>query len=220
MSLERTKLNPLPADCRCITWEREASDLFPRHHPHCPHYDPADGLPINISNYFAKLPTGAVFGGYEREYRFMLWRTFDPSKPALNLIGLNPSKAGTEKNDPTITRELTLARMNGFGSIIKTNLFAFVSTDPKALEVDNVARIIGPPNDLWIDAAAQYGRRVAICWGVGGALHARAHDVATRILAKYADKVYCFGTTKAGFPRHTARLPYSCGRLVRFTGAL
>ena len=49
------------------------------------------------------LKTDAKFSAC-RKYRYALWRNWDESKPSAMIIGLNPSTADENENDPTITR--------------------------------------------------------------------------------------------------------------------
>jgi hypothetical protein len=48
-----------------------------------------------------------------RKYRYALWRTWDESKPSAMIIGLNPSTADENENDPTITRCFNFAKSWG-----------------------------------------------------------------------------------------------------------
>jgi len=195
--------------CPCHSWEREGGMTFPRHHPRCPNYDPTDVLPVMIDNYFAKMRSGAVFSD-DRKYRYMLWRTFDPSRPPVNFVGLNPSKASEVKNDTTISKDIGFAERWGCGMIIKTNLFAFVSTDPAGLRqaADEGRDPVGRANDLWLAAAAAYteekGGKIVFCYGDGGEYMKRYVRVRQLI-----PEPYCLGVTQAGNPKHTSRLAYA-----------
>ena len=67
-------------------------------------------------------------------YRYMLWRTWIPGKPAVMFIGLNPSTANQIDDDPTIRRVKRFANDWGYGTVYMMNCFAYVSSDPKRLE--------------------------------------------------------------------------------------
>src|SRR5688500_9378076 len=63
-----------------------------------------------------------------RNYRYCLYRFWDFSKPKVMCIGLNPSTANGETDDPTI-RDLTrITQHLGYGGFYMMNLFAFVSS--------------------------------------------------------------------------------------------
>src|SRR5271154_3410516 len=66
-------------------------------------------------------------------YRYWLTRTWDPTKPVLNWIMLNPSTADANKDDATIRRCMNFAKHWHYGGIAVYNLFAFRATDPKVL---------------------------------------------------------------------------------------
>lgn len=65
-------------------------------------------------------------------YRYELRRTWESSLPILVTIGLNPSTADGYGDDPTIRKEIGFASRWGYGGIVKVNMFAFRSTDPRA----------------------------------------------------------------------------------------
>src|SRR5687768_16866498 len=97
-----------------------------------------------------------------RTYRFELWRIWDEDGPKLNVIGLNPSTADENLDDPTIRRCIGFARDWGFGGLVMTNLFAYRSTDPKGLAA--VDDPVGPNNDYHLEIAACSGTPLA-AWG-------------------------------------------------------
>ena len=55
----------------------------------------------------------------ERNYRYVLWRIWDKTKPKAMIIGLNPSTANENADDPTIRRLKSIMRYNGFGGFGK-----------------------------------------------------------------------------------------------------
>ena len=51
----------------------------------------------------------------DRVYRFALWRFWDDGLPKIMFVGLNPSTADENKNDPTVRRCIGFAERWGFG---------------------------------------------------------------------------------------------------------
>lgn len=71
----------------------------------------------------------AIFSDCSR-FRYVLTRSWNDEKPKLCFIGLNPSIATAEINDPTIRRCMGYAMDWGLGGILMLNLFAYRATDP------------------------------------------------------------------------------------------
>lgn len=132
-----------------------------------------------------------------RSYRYTLTREWDPAKPTVNFVGLNPSTADEQADDPTIRRCVADARAWGFGRLVMTNLFAWRATDPRELLLARDP--IGPENDRHLIEQAAAAARVLGAWGAHGALRERARDVLT--LLRQFD-VYCLAVTKGGHPGH------------------
>lgn len=130
-----------------------------------------------------------------RSYRYSLERHWNVKLPSVMFIGLNPSTADEQTDDPTVRRCIGFAKRWGFGSLILTNLFSYRSKDPKHLLV--VDDPIGRWNDRWIDQAAERADLVVAAWGALGGIMARDQVVAARIAT-----LYCLGKTKGGHPRH------------------
>lgn len=78
------------------------------------------------------LDSGATFSE-DRKYRHLLWRVWDTTLPLLNCLMLNPSNAGAEINDPTVTRQMERAKILGCGGLLVTNAYDLVATDPKVI---------------------------------------------------------------------------------------
>jgi hypothetical protein len=68
-----------------------------------------------------------------RRYRYVLWRQWDESLPAVVFCGLNPSTADETADDATIRRELGFARAWGFGKLVKVNAYGWRATDPRQM---------------------------------------------------------------------------------------
>lgn len=147
------------------------------------------------------LRSGARFSDC-RAYRYTLWRVWDDEGPMLNVIGLNPSTADENVNDPTIRRCIDFGKRWGFGGLVMTNLFAYRSTDPHGLTT--VADPVGPENDTTLKVQAYEAAYVIAAWGAHPLAVARSEAVKP-LLARY--HVMCLGTTKDGAPRHPLYLP-------------
>lgn len=75
---------------------------------------------------------GASFSNC-RKHRYSLWRIWDKEKPLIMFIGLNPSTAKEDADDPTIRRVKSFAASWGFGGFYMMNLFSYVTPYPAQL---------------------------------------------------------------------------------------
>ena len=146
--------------------------------------------------------SAAVFS-QDRRYRYLLRRRVGDSSGRVLFIMLNPSRADETRNDPTIRRCIGFARSWGYGRLEVVNLFALMSTDPKALlKADDP---IGPDNDAAIQAALKVADTVVLAWG-NHALDHKRRAAAVTDMARKAARPYCLGLTARGAPRHPLRL--------------
>jgi hypothetical protein len=102
------------------------------------------------------------------KYRYSLVRAFlhpGPKGPCA-FIMLNPSTATAEVSDPTVRRCEGYARAWGHDSLVVLNIFAFRSTDPKALYKE--ADPVGPDNDRYIRHYAKKAAMIICAWGAHG----------------------------------------------------
>lgn len=149
----------------------------------------------------------AVFSSCQK-FRYALtrmWMPLDDHDPdqVLVVIGLNPSTATEEVDDPTIRRCIDFARRWDKHGLVMLNLFALRSTDPRELyrALDRGEDIIGgKAQEAALDVLTE-GRRVLCAWGAHGALNARSFEVAGR-LHQLGRELVCLGRTKDGEPRH------------------
>ena len=111
-------------------------------------------------------------------------------------VGLNPSTADEARDDPTIRRCVGFARDWGFARLDVVNLYAFRSTDPRALW--RAGDPVGPENDLVLAHVLGRADFVLAAWGVH-ARQERVRDVAS-ILGRL--RLHALGVTNAGAPRH------------------
>ena len=139
-----------------------------------------------------------------RTWRYTLTRSWgsheDGSIRPLVVVGLNPSTADETQDDPTIRRCIDYARRWGYGALHMLNLFAYRSTDPKALKLPGLAGATGPENDEWLTKLAK-DRTVLVAWGRHGRLYDR--DVAvTGLLQGVGAELVALGLNKDGTPVH------------------
>jgi hypothetical protein len=81
------------------------------------------------------LPAGRAALSACGAYRWWLERLWDPCRPRILFIGLNPSRADARSNDPTLRRVMRFARSWGYGAVDVLNLFARIgsrSSHPQA----------------------------------------------------------------------------------------
>ena len=135
----------------------------------------------------------AVFSP-DRIYRYALWRVWDERKPVCMFIGLNPSTADENIDDPTVRRCKSFAGNWGYGGLCMTNIFAYRSTNPHNLYN---CEPIGVENNDWLVYLAMYSGIVVAAWGDWGKLLDRYKEV-----VKLIPSLQCLGTTKKGQPRH------------------
>jgi len=132
---------------------------------------------------------GAIFS-VDKRYRYALYRSFDPAKKKLLMIGLNPSKANKLHNDPTIRRCIGFAKGWNFGALYVANLFAFCATHPKDLFEEE--KPIGPFNNQWLSALIEHVDCVVLMYGNQGAYMHQAKQ----LLSNYEVPWYCIKMTK------------------------
>lgn len=145
-----------------------------------------------------------------KRYRYELRRTWDPSKRPLIVCALNPSTATALVEDPSVRRMLDFADRWGCGGLLLLNIFAFRSTDPKALRTLLKAGEdpIGSENDATIRSVFRANKdcRLLLAWGGHGTLEDRGLRVAKMALVEHGTPE-CFGLTQSGQPRHPLYVP-------------
>lgn len=134
-------------------------------------------------------------------YRYMLTRRTrldGASRATIVFCMLNPSTADASLDDPTIRRCCGFAERWNSAGIAVVNLYAFRATDPRSMRAE--ADAIGPANDEWLRRAARDAGNIVCAWGAN-ADPGRAQQVA-KMFRQAGAKLWCFGTTKGGAPRH------------------
>ena len=148
-------------------------------------------------------------------YRYELARIWNPDVRPVLFIGMNPSTADAEQDDPTIRRCVRFARDWGYGGLLMGNLFAYRATNPKALpdvRKNQFASPVGEMTDEWgaswrvnrndqalrwmadragLVIAAWGGITMPFCW----------ENRPERVRAKLG-AMHALAFTKDGHPRH------------------
>ncbi len=145
-----------------------------------------------------ELKKWAVFSPCRR-WRYELWRQWS-SDPFCMFIGLNPSTADENLDDPTVRRCIRYARDWGYGALCMTNIFAWRDTDPKKMKAQ--ADPIGKENNHTLSYRAGQAGIVIAAWGTHGA-HLGRHDAVRELLPQ----LHALKITKDGFPNHPLYLP-------------
>jgi hypothetical protein len=154
---------------------------------------------------------GATFSQCQR-YRYSLTRMWTPPNMLVRtvmFVGLNPSTADAQVDDPTIRRCVRFAVDWGFTRLFMANLHAYRSTDPKALLT--VADPVGPGNLLAVQRMALQSEIVVCAWGANplapGALEIRDW-------LRWRTHVFHLGLTKDGSPKHPLYLRADTQRIA------
>ena len=137
-------------------------------------------------------------------YRWILTRNWESGLGIVAVIGLNPSTADANIDDPTIRRTVNFAKMWNFRGLIMMNLFALRSTDPKLLKVTEDP--VGPRNEEMFSKILPRCNRIVCAWGVGGVLNGQDKK-ALQWVINSGHKPYVLRLTKAGHPSHPLYLP-------------
>ena len=130
-----------------------------------------------------------------KKYRYALSRIWEPSKPYVLFIGLNPSTADAIKDDPTIRRCQRYAADWGYGGLYVANLFAYRATKPEVLKA--ASEPVGHDNNRWLTKLAKGAGIVIAAWGNDGQFKNRAEQVLREL-----PQLHCLKINRSGQPAH------------------
>jgi hypothetical protein len=139
------------------------------------------------------------------QYRYCLSRIWAPDQQFLLFIGLNPSTADKQEDDPTIRRLINFTHDWGYGGFFIGNLFAFRS--PQPTDLLKAEDPVGPRNDWHLEQMARRAEKTVFVWGHKGCLQER--DTVVKALFPIA---YCIARSKPPreYPRHPLYLSKDC----------
>jgi len=143
-------------------------------------------------------------------YRYTLCRVWDESLPIVGWCACNPSTDAADEPDPTNWRIVDFSVRFGFGGYRLVSVYAFRSTDPKALWT--VKDPVGPDNDEHILATFEQTNGMIVCWGTNPKRE-RVYEV-SKILRESLGSLWCLRMTKGKLPQpeHPLYLPGSLTR--------
>ena len=173
----------------------------------------------------ASLSAAAAISGSEASlssdglYRWWLRRCLGTGEGCLIFLGLNPSRADGQRDDPTLRRLIGFTRQWGYRELLVLNLFARMSPSPAVLL--RVKDPIGEQNDAILNCWLNHWSRTSgielwCGWGVNGARLDRAQvvfEVIQRLLPERRRLVpdsphpLMLGRTASGQPRHPLYAP-------------
>jgi hypothetical protein len=140
------------------------------------------------------------------KYRYLLTRSLTKDSSLapcpIVFIMLNPSKATSDKDDPTIRRCIKLARDNGYTDLIVLNLFAYIAADPEGLAASHSP--VGPENYQTITKFISNPNYpdIVIAWGANRLATELATILVRSLAPRHGKDLLCLGKTKSGAPRH------------------
>lgn len=140
--------------------------------------------------------------GYYRYRLFRKWNARPQRLAPMLWVMLNPSTADGTEDDATIRRCVAFADSWGYGSMWVGNIFAYRSTDPKRMPIDEYARQ-GPENHKHLDEMGAQSELIVLGYGSNGYRSLRT------LGALYARELWCLGETKDGRPKHPLYLAAS-----------
>lgn len=141
-----------------------------------------------------------------RSHRYALFRDLtDFASPEFELapgfcmfVGLNPSTADENQNDPTVARCIKYAMRWGFDQFVMTNIFGYRATNPKDMKAH--PEPVGSENDAWLEKLASEAGLVLCAWGNHGEHLDRGKKVVE--LLSPVSELHCLRVAKTGHPMH------------------
>jgi hypothetical protein len=161
--------------------------------------------------------TGAYDAKTPPPFRMALSRVWDPSKPAMMVIGVNPSTASHEIDDPTIQRCLHDGQRLGFGALWMGNLLPYRATDPDDMRAyyksdtdQQIKAASDAVNLLQLEAMARSSGLVVCAWGDDGAFMGQSRKVVEYLRRRVPNKpLHCWKVSEGKKePRHRLYLPH------------
>lgn len=135
-------------------------------------------------------------------YRTALVRHWAPVDGRMIVwVGMNPSTAAADIDDPTIRREIAFSKAWGYSRYVKLNVMDYRATYPEKLLEPGVVPCSGEN----LKTIAYWMTRCDESVMAWGQLHPKLQHYADKVAAMFVGnnmEPMCLGYTKAGHPRH------------------
>lgn len=153
---------------------------------------------------------GAIFNS-ERTHRQKLWRIWG-EPPFLYVIGMNPSYANEDINDPTVGRCQKRAEYLNMGGLIMLNIQDVVETDSLKLDhltdEERCTRDNLPQIKQCLIEASKTKSKVLCAWGNQGHKYGQVKEIMTTS-KELGVELLCLGQNANGAPVHPLYQPYN-----------
>jgi hypothetical protein len=178
-------------------------------------HDPGGKRRIRLTG---KTIGSAVFSD-DKRCRFVLEREMigENSPPYALWVGMNPSTADANVDDPTIRREWTFTLNMGLRRMVKMNVSPYRATFPRDIVV------LGLENEYFrnMECIIRRAKEASIVIMASGVVPASIRPWfyrATSSILSIGRPIYCLGLTKGGFPRHPLYVATKT-KLIEFDGS-
>lgn len=167
-------------------------------------HDPGGRVRLPVSE---TVTSDAEFSSCGR-YRSLLKRTWNSQLPSIMFVGMNPSVADLEVDDPTVRKECGYAERWGYGGLVKTNVMDYRATSPKDLLKEGVIPC-SAANLKTIAQQLKSVRNVVVAWGrLPQSLRCHS-DAVSQLLSSFDGNVWCLGHNQDLSPKHPLYLKNS-----------
>lgn len=129
-------------------------------------------------------------------HRYSLSRIWDKSKPLIMFIGLNPSTANADTNDPTIESVIRISKHNGYGGFYMMNCWPYITSNPKLLLIMPMTTTI---NNEQLVIVSRLCQDVVFAWGNFKVVSKHGRD---KELKEMFPRALTIGLNKNGSPKH------------------
>lgn len=139
-------------------------------------------------------------------FRYRLTRRWAPGGTTIAWCMKNPSAAGADTNDLTVTKTIKYSQLLGGSALVISNLGAAISTNPKKLA--GMADPLGPHNEWFLQYLVRGVNKIVAAWGDLSRDEERMFRPSLDLVRQRFTGVLCLGKTGGGHPRHPSRLAY------------
>lgn len=132
-------------------------------------------------------------------YRYRLDRRWRDDGETVAFIMLNPSRADSHSDDPTLRACIQFAQRWGYSALVVVNLFGYRTPHPS--ELKQAKDPIGCENDAYVLQAVAHAEKVVLAWGNEGGLLGRDRAIIAQLMP-HKRKLHYIQLNRSGQPRH------------------